>query len=192
MLVARTPLTAELGERLKSWGLAGAVVLSFAFVAFGWLYPGVPSSGPAIAATIGDSGSPWQPFSLAALQRDVVERGHTLLVDFSAEWCLTCKMLEKTVLRSGPVEQAIAKSGVVTMYGDFTEYPPEIDRTIRALGSNGVPVIAIFPASEPYEPIVFRGAYTRSALISALERATGRQLESTSSTVADSAMTTGH
>src|SRR5262249_7735157 len=36
-LVARTPVTAELPERLKSWSWAGTVVLLFAFVAFGWL-----------------------------------------------------------------------------------------------------------------------------------------------------------
>jgi thiol:disulfide interchange protein len=184
-LVAKTPLTAELAQRLRAWGWSAVVVAAFALVAFGLLYPGSPSEPSAQAATANDSDAPWQPFSLANLQRSV-DQGHSVMVDFSAEWCLTCKTLEKTVLHSAAVQQAIAKSGVVTMYGDFTDYPPEIDKTIRALGSNGVPVIAIFPASAPYKPIVFRGAYTRSELISALERATGRQLDATRPAVAGS------
>ena len=96
-----------------------------------------------------------------------------MLVDFSADWCITCKALEKTVLHTDPVEQAIADSGAVTMYADYTDYPPEIERTIRALKSNGVPVIAIFPGDRPYEPIVFRDGYTAQGLISALKQATG-------------------
>ena len=90
-----------------------------------------------------------------------VEEGRTVLVDFSAEWCLTCKVLEKTVLHTDAVERAIAESGAITMYADFTDYPPEIEQTIRALKSNGVPVIAIFPGDRPYEPIVFRDGYTK-------------------------------
>ncbi len=60
------------------------------------------------------------------------------------------------------------------MYADFTDYPPEIDRTIKALRANGVPVIAVFPGATPYEPIVFRGGYTADALITALNKATRR------------------
>jgi thiol:disulfide interchange protein/DsbC/DsbD-like thiol-disulfide interchange protein len=159
-LVSRTPLTAELADRLQSWALAGAVVLLAAVVSFGWLYAK-------------DTRVDWQPFSLARLQQVAVEEGRTVLVDFSADWCITCKALEKTVLHTQRVQQAIADSGAVPMYGDFTDYPPEIERTIRALKSNGVPVIAIFPGDRPYEPIVFRDGYTAHGLIAALQQATG-------------------
>ncbi len=98
-----------------------------------------------------------------------------MLVDFSAEWCFNCKLFEKSVLHTKPVEQAIAQSGAITMYADFTEYPPEIDRTIKALGANGVPVIAIFPGGSPHNPIVFRGGYTQQNLITALAEAKTRR-----------------
>src|SRR5262249_22948918 len=120
----------------------------------------------------------WQPFSLESLQQVAVEEGKTVLVDFSAEWCITCKALEKTVLHTEPVEKAIADSGAITMYADFTDYPPEIEKTIRALKSNGVPVIAIFPGDRPYEPIVFRDGYTAQGLISALKQAEQKQRKS--------------
>jgi thiol:disulfide interchange protein DsbD len=97
------------------------------------------------------------------------------LVDFSAEWCINCKVFERTVLHTEPVKKAIERAGALTMYADFTEKPPEIERTIRALGANGVPVIAIFPGGDPYRPIVFRGGYTQPKLISALQEAASRQ-----------------
>jgi thiol:disulfide interchange protein DsbD len=179
--MSRTPLTAEFKERLEAWLMAGAVTLLASVFAFGWLYPKVtqPRLEARVAAAAREMGGgqlvsdePWQPFSLAALQRVAVEQGRTVLVDFSAEWCLTCKALENTVLHTDAVDKAIDDSEVVTMYGDFTDYPEEIDRTIKALGSNGVPVIAIFPGDDPYHPIVFRGAYTQGGLLAAIEEAT--------------------
>jgi thiol:disulfide interchange protein/DsbC/DsbD-like thiol-disulfide interchange protein len=170
-LLSRTPLTAELSDRLQSWALAGAVVLLAAVVSFGWLYAK-------------DTRVDWQPFSLSKLQQVAVEEGRTVLVDFSADWCITCKALEKTVLHNERVQRAIADSGAVTMYGDYTDYPPEIERTIRALKSNGVPVIAIFPGDRPYEPIVFRDGYTAHGLIAALQQATGSKTARPSQAVA--------
>jgi len=170
-LVSRTPLTAGLADRLQSWSLAGAVVLLAAVISFGWIYAK-------------DARVDWQPFSLARLQQVAVDQGRTVLVDFSADWCITCKALEKTVLHTQRVQQAIADSGAVPMYGDYTDYPPEIERTIRALKSNGVPVIAIFPGERPYEPIVFRDGYTAHGLIAALKQAGGSKTARPSQAVA--------
>jgi suppressor for copper-sensitivity B len=170
-LVSRTPMTAALGDRLQSWALAGAVVLLSAVISFGWLFGD-------------DERVAWQPFSLERLQQVAVDEGKTVLVDFSAEWCLTCKALEKTVLHTEPVEKAIADSGAITMYADYTDYPPDIEQTIRALKSNGVPVIAIFPGDRPYEPIVFRDGYSAQGLISALKQATDGKAAKSESAVA--------
>jgi len=164
-LVARTPLTADIGPRIKAWAGAGAIVLLFVGASFGVMYQ--------LAVAPVDKG--WQPFSLERLQQVAVDEGKTVLVDFSAEWCFNCKLFEKSVLHTKPVEQAIAKSGAVTMYADFTDYPPEIDRTIKALGANIVPVIAIFPGNAPYDPIVFRGGYRQQDIIGALSEANGRR-----------------
>jgi thiol:disulfide interchange protein len=164
-LISRTPLTAEFGDQLKSWGLAGVVLLLFIGVSFGVLYR--IASAPSETA--------WQPFSLEKLKQVAVDEGKTVLVDFSAEWCINCKFFEKTVLHTDPVKQAIASSGAVPMYADYTDYPPEIDRTLKALRSNGVPVIAVFPGTAPYHPIVFRGGYTQQDIINALQRAAGVQ-----------------
>jgi thiol:disulfide interchange protein len=163
--VSRTPLTAELRSRVIAWASATAVVLLFVGISFGVMYR--------LATAPTDKS--WQPFSLERLHQVAVNEGKTVLVDFSAEWCLNCKFLEKTVLHTPAVEQAIAKTGVVTMYADYTAYPEELTRTIKALGGNGVPVIAVFPGNAPYEPIVFRGGYRQQDILTALNEAGSRR-----------------
>jgi thiol:disulfide interchange protein len=177
-LIARTPMTAELDDRLRSWSYAAAIVVVFAGASFGWLYR--------IANSPADPG--WQPFSLAKLKEVAVDEGRTVLVDFSAEWCINCKLFEQTVLHTKPVEQAIANANAVTMYADYTDYPEELRRTISALGASGVPVIAIFPGNAPYEPIVFGGGYTKDKLIAALRRASDRRGQAPSPAVAEASL----
>jgi thiol:disulfide interchange protein DsbD len=175
--IARTPLTAELRQRVQAWTTGGAVVLFFVAVSFGWLYR-------LANAPVDQS---WQPFSLQKLKQVAVDEGRTVLVDFSADWCLNCKFLEQAVLHTKGVEQAIERSGAVTMYADYTDYPEEIRNTIKALRANGVPVIAIFPGSSPYEPIVFGGGYTQEGLIAALQRASDRNARPSGASVAEAA-----
>jgi thiol:disulfide interchange protein DsbD len=186
-VVGRTSLAAERRDRLRTWAYAAAIVVAFVAVSFGWLYRDVmrPRFATQLAAAPAAAEGPWQPFSLERLKQLAVDAGQTVLVDFSADWCFNCKVLEQAVLHTEPVEQAIARSDVVTMYADYTYYPPEIDRTIKALRANGVPVIAVFPGGAPYHPIVFRGGYTQQGLIDALQKATGRSLQAGSQSVAE-------
>src|SRR5262249_42878886 len=44
----------------------------------------------------------WHPFTPERLQTEIGQ-GHTVFVDFTAAWCLTCKFNESTVLESSAV-----------------------------------------------------------------------------------------
>jgi thiol:disulfide interchange protein len=175
-LLARTPMTAEVTERLWSWAKAGTVVAASLVLCVAMFRI---ASAPSETA--------WQPFSLERLKQVAVDEGRTVLVDFSADWCVNCKFFEKTVLHTEPIKNAIERSGAVTMYADFTDYPEEINRTIRALGANGVPVIAIFPGDDPYRPIVFRGSYSKQKLINALQKAGSGRSQMQSDGIAEAA-----
>ncbi len=97
----------------------------------------------------------------------------TVLVDFTADWCLTCKVNEAHVLRSAAVVEAIQRLGVATLKADWThrEKSVEVTRMLNALGSKQVPVIAIFSSQDPNHPSVFRGGYTQKQILEALKKA---------------------
>ena len=97
----------------------------------------------------------------------------TVLVDFTADWCLTCKQNEARVMRTAPVVEAIRRLGVVTLKADWThrEKSAEVTRMLDVLGSRQVPVIAVFSAKDPKHPTVFRGSYTQEEILAALKKA---------------------
>jgi thiol:disulfide interchange protein len=97
----------------------------------------------------------------------------TVLVDFTADWCATCKTYEAHVLRTAPVVDAIRRSGVVTLKADWTHRAKsaEVTRMLDVLGSRQIPVIAVFSANNPKNSSVFRGGYTQKEILDALQKA---------------------
>lgn len=61
---------------------------------------------------------------------------------------------------------------MATLVADWSSQDPddEIGRTLAALGSMQLPVVAVFPADDPYRPVVITGTYTRKTLIDAIEK----------------------
>lgn len=116
----------------------------------------------------------WVPFSQRRLDRLTNDR-RTVLVDFTADWCLTCKTLEATALNTQEVRDVLRANGVVALQADWTDGDPEISRKLESLGSKQVPVVAIFPAGRAQQPIVLMGFYTRAVLLEKLQEAGASQ-----------------
>jgi thiol:disulfide interchange protein/DsbC/DsbD-like thiol-disulfide interchange protein len=134
----------------------------------------VLNSAPAASAlsTDGEStGIPWEPFSLSGLEQHVKEN-KPVFIDFTAEWCLTCKVNEKTVMNNPEVVEKFRNSGIVPIRADWTNRNPEITRLLAKFGRSGVPLYVIFPAGRPTAPIVLPEVITSGIVIDAITRAT--------------------
>jgi thiol:disulfide interchange protein DsbD len=101
-------------------------------------------SDSASAAAIEAGGISWQPFSTAKLAA-LRSEGKSVFVDFTADWCITCKVNERVALADPAVKQAFADQGVVTMRGDWTRRDGEITRVLEANGRGGVPLYLYYP-----------------------------------------------
>jgi thiol:disulfide interchange protein DsbD len=113
----------------------------------------------------------WEPFSVTALDLYGLEE-RTVVLDFTADWCPNCKVVEKFVLESDTVQEAFAAKDAVLMKADITRATDE-DPAVRLrdqLGSKTIPFLAIFPGDEPYRPYILRDMYTRGAVLEILER----------------------
>ncbi len=190
--IGRTPLYAELSDRLRAWAQAGA------FVAVIWvfMFPGLSGlSGGRINwgglydvmnGRLNESYQRcvqrrWEDLQLQgySLVRDggilqpINSNGgpKTIVIDFTADWCATCKTLEATILNTQAVRQKVEENGVVMMKADWTHEDPQVTGMLDLLGARQVPTLAIFPADLPNDPIIFRGWYSRQDLINALNDA---------------------
>jgi len=124
----------------------------------------------ALVLSQGEEELAWRPFSRKSFE-ELIAAQHTVMVDFTADWCMTCKTLEKLVLNTSRTHSAVRRHGVATLRADWTHASPEVTEMLELLGSKQVPVIAIFPAGSANEPIVFGGVYTQEMLLRALDEA---------------------
>lgn len=114
----------------------------------------------------------WQPFSVERVN-ELVADNKTVFVDFTADWCLTCKVNERTVLSTRSIREAFAEHGVVALVADYTRRQPEFTKIIRQFGRAGVPVYVIFPAGRPEDYILLPEILTVSMVKEKLAEAAG-------------------
>jgi thiol:disulfide interchange protein DsbD len=127
-------------------------------------------AGEPTAAESGAGGILWQSFSLSRLETDLRE-SKAVFLDFTAEWCLTCKVNEKTVLSDPNVVEKFRTSGILPVRADWTNRNQEITRLLAKFGRSGVPLYVLFPAGHPNEPIILPEVVTPGVVIEAIEKA---------------------
>ena len=91
-----------------------------------------------------------------------------MLVDFTADWCLTCKVNEKVAIERMEVRDAFARADVTVLRGDWTRRDPEITRYLTAHGAAGVPLYVWYPANGG-EPQVLPQVLTPGTLTGLVE-----------------------
>ena len=79
-----------------------------------------------------------EPFSEARLA-ELRKSGTPVFVDFTADWCLSCKVNEKVAIERDATQAAFARHGVVTLVGDWTRGDPAITRFLAEHGRNSIP-----------------------------------------------------
>ena len=112
----------------------------------------------------------WQPFSVARVERLIRDQRH-VFIDFTAEWCWTCKVNEHTVLADPVVRARFAELDLALIKADWTNRNPEITALLQAFGRSGVPLYVILPGSRAQEPIVLPEVITAGLLLEKLEEA---------------------
>lgn len=90
----------------------------------------------------------WQPFDRREIAR-LVAAERTVLIDVTADWCLTCKVNKSLVLDSETIAERIAEGGIVAMRADWTAPDPEIAAYLASFGRYGIPFNAVYGPAAP-------------------------------------------
>ena len=155
------------GPLSKARSRAAAILLAVIFAGGGgWYFLGEQF---AFAGSHEPGGIGWVPFSareLSALQASE----KSVFVDFTADWCITCKFNERTAINTPAVQQLLRDKNVVPMRADWTNANPEITAALRNFGRVGVPFYVIYPAGRADEPIVLPELLTEAILVEALKK----------------------
>jgi len=116
----------------------------------------------------------WQDFNLAAIP-NLVATGKVVLVDVTAEWCLTCKANEALVLSKPAVAGMIDGRTILGMRADWTKKDDAIAAYLAGFGRYGIPFNAVYGPGAP-AGIVLPELLSEKAVLDAFARAKGGNL----------------
>ena len=111
----------------------------------------------------------WQPFDEARIAQLVAD-GKTVLVDVTADWCITCQVNKRLVLNQGAVHTAIADGRIVAMVADWTRPDPVIAAYLAKFGRYGIPFNAVY-GPQAQNGIPLPELLTENAVTEAVARA---------------------
>lgn len=123
-----------------------AVVMIVAITGAGiWLM--TRTHPPTSIAKPAEGAEPFSETRLAALRAE----HRPVFAYFTADWCLTCKVNEKTAIETDTARAAFAKGKVAVLVGDWTNGDPALGRFIEAHNRAGVPLYLYYApgAAEP-------------------------------------------
>lgn len=169
-------LWGQMGQRAESGRWRWAVLsLLVVLAVYGWALEGqlrwresrtAGATSPAAAGSL----IAWEPWSREAVERARRE-GRVVLVDFTADWCLTCQANKKTSLEIPSVADQLRALGAVALLGDYTLKDPAITEELRRFERGGVPLVLVYPRQSDRPPVVLPQLLTPGIVREALEDA---------------------
>ena len=147
-------------------GVAIAVIAALVLLEIPNETGGGGSASAAEASIVG--GVSWVPFTQAKLD-EAKAAGKPVFVDFTADWCITCKVNERVALTDQAVKDAFTAQGVVAMRGDWTRRDGAITRVLEANGRAGVPLYLFYAKGAGDKPVILPQILTADAVLNSLK-----------------------
>lgn len=122
------------------------------------------SAAPVAEAAAGKNFEPWTPEREAELR----QAGKPVFVNFTAAWCVTCLVNERTAMATPGVKELFAEKGVTYLKGDWTNRDPAITKALEKFGRSGVPLYLLFDGKSD-EPVVLPQILTEDTVREHLE-----------------------
>jgi len=109
---------------------------------------------------------PYTPERLAALRGE----GRTVLVNYTAAWCVSCQVNDRVALSTKAVSDALKRDNAVYLKADWTKRDPAIAAELASFGRAGVPLYLVYGAKGG-DPVILPSILTTGAVVKALDAA---------------------
>ncbi|MBT4098224.1 MAG: hypothetical protein HOM68_19550 [Gemmatimonadetes bacterium] len=126
-----------------------------------------------LAAHVQNEAGQWADFDRHEVE-DLIGQGRIVFIDFTADWCWTCKVNERVVLADKQVQDAFAAADVALIKADWTHREPDITKMLHAFGRPGVPLYVIFAGGTGDDPIILPEVITPGLVTAAIDEAAAR------------------
>jgi thiol:disulfide interchange protein len=156
-LATRVPPYAPLGKQLFAWSSGAVLAAVIGWGSFQMLVP-----GPTLIA--------WEPYDPARLDQ-LRAQGKTVMIDFTADWCLNCKLNSAIAINRPAVAKFLADNDVVAMLADWTDGSDDIRKKLEELENPSIPFMVIYPGKQPDAPIKLPDILTEGKVLDALQQA---------------------
>ena len=158
------------------WWVFYAVVTIWAISVFirvqGWgrkLFPiAITMILSTLVLTSQKGGLEWREYSSESLKLTLQEH-RPVLLEFTAEWCLNCKVLEKTAYANKKVIQAVRKAKLVPYRIDMTDYEEHHKALLKKFGGTVLP-FALLMDKNGNVIHRFLGMFTANTMVEAINR----------------------
>lgn len=125
--------------------------------------------GGGLSGTFTTSKIDWVYYTPERFQQQL-DAGNVVVMDFTADWCINCKVLEQNVLEDDRVADLLDDDGVVPMKVDITSSANRAGNAkLAEMGYSTIPLLVIF---DPSGEVVFKNDFYRvGQVVQAIERA---------------------
>jgi thiol:disulfide interchange protein len=111
----------------------------------------------------------WQKFSQESLEA-ALDSGRPVFVDFTADWCITCKANERFAIDTNAVREKFAEQQVIMLRADWTHGDPVITDILKKHGRAGVPMYLVYPGGKNREAVLLPELITAQSVLDALKQ----------------------
>lgn len=84
-----------------------------------------------------------EEFSIKAVEK-LNQQGQWVFVDYTADWCISCKVNEKTTLKSNLIEKYFALPELTFIIADYTRGSSDIDQELKRFSRAGIPLYVLY------------------------------------------------
>jgi thiol:disulfide interchange protein DsbD len=154
-----------------------AMIIAGFWTSYMWLYPFKNINSESVTDNVtanipGEviNGVSWKKYTEEAFTA-ARKTGKIIFLDAYADWCLTCKTNENTVLYTDKVSERLRKDDIIVFKADNTKRSKEVTDLVKSLGKSAVPVYAVYPPGENVSPEILPEVITIQMVLDAIERA---------------------